>query len=88
MSEFKPRSWSAPVQDLVKEYNDFDAQETAIETQDKPDSISTSLVRRGLMDPNTGCMTNNSKQGTILRYNVSGYSPSGKENYRRIFGHP
>ena len=88
MPEFKPSSWSQPVQDIVKEYERFDAEETAApEIQTAPEAVSQSMVRRGMLDPNTGLLTGNSKQSRILKSNCKGFSPRGKANYERIFGH-
>ncbi len=87
MSEFKPDSWQAPVEDLVKEYEQHDAVETENEVQTQAESISKSMVRRGLLDPNTGYTIENSKASKITRDNAKGFSPRGKRNYERIFGH-
>ena len=88
MSEFKPSSWSQPVQDLVKEYDSWDKEQTAApEIQTQPEEVSRSMVRRGVLDPMTGKLTGNSKQSRILRTNCSGFSEKGKQNYERIFGH-
>lgn len=85
---FNPTSWSAPVPDLVKEYNTWDYEQHSPEpTQDKPEEFSKSLVRRGLLDPETGLSLENSKQGCIQKDNVQGYSLRGQEEYKRIFGH-
>ena len=87
MDTFKPRSWGAPVQDLVKEYEQHGAAESTIEVQDKPDTASASLVRKGLLDPNTGAMLCNHKASKGINDQVRGYSAIGKENYERTFGH-
>jgi len=87
-NEFKPKTWQAEVPDLVKEYNAWDRAENGpAEVQTAPEEFSKSMVRRGVLCPETGRSTGNSKQGTILEANVRGYSPQGQENYRRIFGH-
>ncbi len=87
MGDFNPSSWSQPVEDLVKEYNDYDNQSTENEVQTQAEEISKSMVRRGLLDPNTGVPIQNSKQSKITRDNARGFSPIGKLNYERIFGH-
>lgn len=88
-NEFKPSTWAQPAQDIAKEYNDWDKAQHAPEAiPDKPEGLSTSLVRRGIIDPNTGLSTGNSKQGKITMNNVMGFSEQGKRNYERIFGHP
>ena len=87
MSDFKPSTWAQPVQDIVKEYEAHDASETSIEVQDKPEAISESMIRRGLLDPCTGALINNSKSNKITRDNARGFSPRGKMNYEETFGH-
>ena len=85
---FKPSTWAQPVQDIVKEYNAYDKEQTTVnEVPDKPESLSTSMVRRGGRDPLTGALTGNSKQRCVLAGNVSGFTEAGKRNYERIFGH-
>lgn len=84
-SEFKPRSWGADPIDLEKEYNAWEAEQTAPDpVPDKPEALSTSLVRRGLIDPNTGLRTGNSKQEFI-----SAWVPTERfqSNYEQTFGH-
>jgi len=86
--EFKPRSWAAPVQDIVKEYDAWDKAETSpLEVQTAPDEFSKSMVRRGVLDPETGLCTGSAKQSTILAGNIRGFSKRGQANYRAIFGH-
>ena len=87
MQEFKPSTWAQPVQDIVKEYEQHEAAEDYVEVQTKPEAISRSMVRRGLLDPNTGAVIHNSKANKITRDNVSGYSARGQKNYMQIFGH-
>lgn len=87
MAEFKPSTWQQPVQDIVKEYNEFDKAEHHQEVQTAPEDFSKSLVRRGLLNPMTGMPINNSKQRKITQDNARGFSPLGKANYERIFGH-
>ncbi len=87
MSEFKPSTWAQPVQDIVKEYEQFEKNEVSLDVQTKPEADSLGMVRRGLLDPRTGLLTGNSKQSHILGQNVRGYSEQGKQNYRQIFGH-
>jgi hypothetical protein len=85
MEEFKPRSWGADPIDLEKEYNAWEDAQTAQESPpDKPEGLSTSLVRRGLIDPNTGLRTGNKKQEFI-----SSWTPSEtfQQNYQAVFGH-
>lgn len=88
MAEFKPRTWAQPVQDIVKEYEQYEKDEQHVEVQTEPEAISKSMVRRGIMDPDTGALTGNSKSHKITRDNANGYSAQGKLNYERIFGHP
>ncbi len=87
MGEFKPSTWSQPVEDIVKEYKEYDASETQDEVQTQAEEISKSMVRRGLLDPNTGYVLENSKASKITRDNAKGFSPQGKRNYEMIFGH-
>ena len=84
MAEFKPSTWAQPVQDIVKEYEAHDAAEHYEEVLTKPEEFSKSLVRRGVIDPNTGFPTGNSKQK-----HLSGWVPSRafQGNYERTFGH-
>ena len=85
LPEFKPRSWGAAPQDLAKEYNTWEEAQTAPEdVPDKPEGLSLSLVRRGLIDPLTGLRTGNSKQE-----HISAWTPSTRfqQNYERVFGH-
>ena len=85
MDEFKPKSWGADPIDLAKEYTAWDNQETTIEdVPDKPEGFSMSLVRRGVIDPNTGLETGNSKQRHISRFTPS---ERFQNNYTQIFGH-
>lgn len=82
---FKPSSWAQPVQDLEKEYNAWEEAQTAQEaTPEKPEALSTSLVRRGLIDPNTGLRTGNKKQEFISRWTPS---KTFQRNYEQAFGH-
>lgn len=85
--EFKPSTWQQPVQDIVKEYDQFEKDQYSEEIQTAPEEVSKSMVRRGMLDPMTGMLTGNSKQSKILGMNVAGFSSRGKENYERIFGH-
>ena len=85
MSDFKPSTWSQPVQDIVKEYEAYDKAENAVEaTPDKPEAISTSMVRRGVLDPLTGAYGGSSKQR-----HISNFVPSEhfRNEHARIFGH-
>lgn len=85
MGEFKPSTWAQPVQDIVKEYEAYDAAETAPEAiPDKPEAISKSMIRRGVLDPRTGAYGGNSKQKHILAFTPS---PRFMSNYERTFGH-
>ncbi len=87
--DFKPSSYNQDPQDIAKEYDAWDKEQTAApEVQTKAEAISTSMVRRGVMDPRTGLPTGLHKQGKILRDNAQGFSPRGKQNYEKIFGHP
>ena len=89
MTEFKPSTWSQPVQDIVKEYERHEKEDSALpEVQAAPEEVSKSMVRRGTLDPNTGLLTGCSKQSKILDSNCKGFSPKGKRNYEQIFGHP
>jgi hypothetical protein len=82
---FRPKSWGAHPKDLAKEYTAWEDAQTAQEaTPDKPDSLSISLVKRGLIDPLTGLRTGNSKQEHISRWTPS---EQFKTNYERAFGH-
>ncbi len=88
MATFEPSSWSQPVQDITKEYEAWDNEQTAApEVQTAPEEVSKSMVRRGTLDPRTGMLTGNNKQSRILASNCQGYSEEGKQNYERIFGH-
>jgi len=88
MGGFKPSSWSQDARDLAKEYDSWDKEQTAApEIQTEPEEISKSMVRRGTMDARTGAMTGSMKQSKILRDNAKGFSPQGKLNYERTFGH-
>ena len=84
---FKPSTWAQPVQDIVKEYEAHDEAETHVEVQTAPEAISKSMVRRGIMCPRTGGLLGNSKGSKITHDNAKGFSPQGKRNYERIFGH-
>lgn len=85
LPEFRPKSWAAHPIDLAKEYNAWEADQTAQESPpDKPEALSTSLVRRGLIDPLTGLRTGNSKQAYISRWAPS---EQFKKNYEAVFGH-
>ena len=85
---FRPSTWNQPARDIAKEYNAWDAAETAPEAiPTEPEELSKSLVRRGVLDPNTGFRTGNSKQDKILLGNIRGFSPRAQDNYERIFGH-
>ena len=85
MADFKPSTWAQPVQDIVKEYETHDAAESAIEAPpDKPEAISKSMIRRGVLDPNTGAYGGNSKQKHILSFTPTRTFMS---NYERTFGH-
>ena len=84
LGEFKPKSWAADPQDLAKEYNAWEAEKTALpEAPTKPEALSLSMVRRGVIDPNTGLPTGNSKQR-----HISAWTPSKKfqEGWDRVFG--
>ena len=87
MADFKPSTWAQPVQDIAKEYDAYDKAETHVEVQTKPEAISKSMVRRGIMNPLTGLLIGNSKGSKITRDNAEGFSPQGKLNYERTFGH-
>lgn len=82
--EFKPKSWSAPVADLVKEYEAFDASDAKQEVQTAPEEFSKAMVRKGLLDPRTGEYGKNSKA-----VKVASFVPSERymSNHERIFGH-
>lgn len=87
MNEFKPNMQQHPL-DIAKDYEKWENEQTAAEPiQDKPEEVSLSMVRRGVMDPRTGLLTGNSKQSHILKRNIAGFTPAGKDNYERIFGH-
>jgi hypothetical protein len=84
-SEFRPRSWAAHPIDLAKEYTAWEDSQTAQETlPDKPEALSTSLVKRGIIDPLTGLRTGNSKQEHISRWVPT---DTFKHNYEAVFGH-
>ena len=88
MDDFKPSTWSQPVQDIVKEYDRWDTETTSMpEVQTQAEEVSLGMVRRGTLDPNTGLLTGNNKQSRILKSNCTGFSSRGKDNYERIFGH-
>jgi hypothetical protein len=62
-NEFKPSSWQQHPKDLAKEYERHDEAVHHMEaTPDKPEEFSKRLVRRGVLDPETGLPTGNSKQ--------------------------
>lgn len=85
LAEFRPRSWAAHPKDLAKEYTAWEEAQTAPDPiPDKPEGLSLSLVRRGLIDPLTGLRTGNKKQEFI-----SSWVPSERfqRNYEGIFGH-
>jgi hypothetical protein len=83
--KFKPRSWGSHPIDLAKEYTAWEEAQTAPEAvPDKPEALSTSLVRRGLIDPLTGLRTGNSKQEHISRWTPS---ERFQHNYKEVFGH-
>jgi hypothetical protein len=88
MKEFKPKSWAAEAQDLATEYNEWDAKENGPEAlQTKPEELSLSQVRRGVLDVNTGEYGKGvgmSKQMHIIRFTPSERFQS---EYERIFGH-
>jgi len=50
---FQPRSWQAPVQDLVREYNQFQANQEP-DIQDKPDTVSLKAARERRLNTKTG----------------------------------
>lgn len=85
--QWEPSTWQQPVQDIVKEYEQHEADEMHIEEQTEPDQISRSMVRRGVLDVNTGMLKDYSKAHKVTTDNVRGYTPQGKKNYERIFGH-
>jgi len=85
MNEFKPKSWAAHPQDLAKEYTAWEDEKTRLpDVPTKPEALSLSMVRRGVIDPNTGLSTGNSKQR-----HISGWTPSKQfqNNYELAFGH-
>lgn len=84
---FKPNMQQHPL-DIAKDYDRFENDNNhKTDIQTKPEEFSKAMVRKGLLDPETGMHTGNSKQGHILMHNVRGYSEQGKRNYERIFGH-
>lgn len=86
--DFKPSTWAQPAQDIAAEYNTWEKAETELPAvQTKREALSESLVRRGLLDPETGATLDNTKQGKILMDNARGFSRIGKLNYERTFGH-
>lgn len=87
MNEFKPSTWAQPAQDIAKEYIAYDDADRHIEVQTQPEEISKSMVRRGLMNPETGGFIENSKSRKVSKDNVKGFSTRGKQNYEMIFGH-
>ena len=84
---FKPSTWAQPATDIAKEYEQYDKAETEVEVQTAPEAISQSMVRRGVLDPNTGGMLHGTKSNKITEDNARGFSTRGKMNYERIFGH-
>ena len=85
MGDFKPSTWAQPAEDIAKEYVQHEAAETAVEAPpDKPEALSQSMVRRGVLDPLTGAYGGNSKQQHILSFTPS---EQFRENHERIFGH-
>ena len=82
--EFKPKSWSATVPELVKEYEAFDAADAKQEVQTAPEEFSKAMVRKGLLDPRTGSYGENSKA-----VKCASFVPSETyiNNHERIFGH-
>lgn len=87
MSEFKPKSWAAPVEDLVKEFEAEDAAGRTPEVQTEEDPLNASLVQKGLLNPNTGEVLSSNKASKAMVDQIQGYSPQGKKNYERTFKH-
>jgi len=85
MSGFKPSSWQQDPRDLAKEYDAWERAETAPpEVQTKPEEVSLRMVRKGVIDPNTGLLTGNPKQSHISRFTPS---QRFQDNYERTFKH-
>ena len=81
---FKPSSWSAPVEDLVKEYEEHDRRQT--DTGGMPQEVATReadrLVKAHRLDPKTGKeIPLSSKAQTILRFAPS---ETFKSNYEKM----
>jgi hypothetical protein len=69
---FQPSSWQQPVQDLVKEYNQFEANQEP-EIQDKPDTISLKAAQEGRLNAKTGAYYGlGSKARKIVSWRPSG----------------
>jgi hypothetical protein len=85
MNEFKPSSWNQDPQDLAKEFTAYeDAQCAPEEQQTAPEEFSKQLVRRGVLDAQTGLVTGHSKQKHLTAWQPS---DSYKDSYQRTFGH-
>lgn len=84
MKEFKPSSWQQEPQDLAREFIAHEAAETAPEEQQTaPEEFSKRLVRKGVLNAQTGMHTGNSKQR-----HMTAWQPNNayKYNYERTFG--
>ena len=85
MNTFKPSTWQQEPQDLAKEFNAFEAAETAPEeVQTKPEEFSKRLIRKGVLDGATGLATGHSKQRHLTSWQPSDYY---KYSYENTFGH-
>jgi len=85
MNTFKPSTWAQDPIDIAKEFTAYEeAQVAPDEVQTAPEEFSKQLVRRGVLDPNTGLGTGNDKQRHLTNWQPS---ISFKSSYERTFGH-
>jgi len=81
MGGFQPSSWQKPVQDLVREYNQFE-KDSEPAVQDKASSVDTKAVQEGRLNAKTGEYSGlSNKARTILSWNPS---DKYKKMYDRI----
>lgn len=85
VKEFKPKSWAAPVEDLVKEAKEQDRANVVSEpTQEEKTAEAESMVRRGLINPHTGEYGENSKARKVATWIPS---EEFRSHYELTFGH-
>ena len=82
---FRPDMNQEPI-DIAKDYEKYEYEHLPkSETPDKPEEMSLSMVRRGVLDPETGKTTGNSKQHHAQYAMLKGYSKKAADNFDRIF---